>query len=267
MTRISSSRQEAVTVLSWNVNGIRSACRKGIVAWLKQKRPDILCLQEIRARETEVEKSLFESVGYCSYWNGATRAGYGGTAILSLRAPMKVTFGIGDPAFDAEGRTVIAEFPEFVLVNSYFPNGNRSQLRLLEKLRFYGVVLDKCDAIRRQGKQVIVCGDLNTAHKEMDLVNPAANKSKSGFLPEERAWIDRMIDAGYIDTFRYLYPTAGNRFTWWSYTCRSWERNRGWRFDYIFASRELIRYVQESFIMSSVRYSDHCPIGIRLAVD
>lgn len=256
--------REKITLLSWNVNGIRSAYRKGFLPWLTEVKPDILCLQEIRATETQLHDSLAMPDGYYSYWNSSDRAGYGGTALFSRKKPLSITYGLGDGNLDREGRTIIAEYPNFFLINSYFPNGNRNHDRLLYKLNFYEAFQKKCDDLHNQGKVVIFCGDLNTAHKEIDLFNPKTNKKKSGFLPEERKWIDRMIESGYVDTFRYFYPNLSEQYSWWSYMLNARENNRGWRFDYIFIRKEAKKRILDAFILKEVSYSDHCPVGITL---
>jgi len=255
-----------LSILSWNVNGIRAVYRKGFLTWLASTAPDILCLQETRARSRQLVNDLAQPRGYYAYWNDATRAGYGGTALLSREEPLSIEFGLGDARFDQEGRTIIAEYPDFTLINCYFPNGSRSHSRLSFKLDFYDRFLAKCEELRSQGHTVIFGGDLNTAHKEMDLAHPESNRRKSGFLPEERRWIDKVIEAGYVDTFRYSYPGLCAHYTWWSYTANSRERNVGWRFDYFFIVREAIDRVTDASITSEVTYSDHCPVGILLQV-
>ncbi|MCL0029710.1 exodeoxyribonuclease III [Dehalococcoidia bacterium] len=257
-----------ISLFSWNVNGIRAAHRKGFVVWLANTVPDILCLQETRARVSQLNSDLARPTGYYAYWNSAaTRAGYSGTALLSRDKPLSVEFGLGDVRFDQEGRTIIAEYPDFTLVNCYFPNGNSSHSRLLFKLDFYEAFLAKCEELRSEGHTVVFCGDLNTAHKEIDLANPQSNRRKSGFLPEERRWIDRVIETGYVDTFRYLHPSLAEQYTWWSYRAHSRGRNVGWRFDYFFTVREAVERVTDAFIVSEVALCDHCPIGIRLQVN
>jgi len=207
---------------------------------------------------------LVQPAGYYAYWNSATRPGYSGTALLSREKPLSVEFGLGEIEFDQEGRTIVAEFPDFTLINCYFPNGNRDYGRLAFKIGFYEAFLAKCEKLRAQGYTLLFGGDLNTAHDEIDLAHPKSNKNRSGFLDEERKLIDKFIEAGYIDTFRYFYPSLTEQYTWWSYTAGSRECNSGWRFDYIFVAREGLARVRDAFIMSDVKYSDHSPVGVRI---
>jgi len=256
------SKQKTISILSWNVNGIRSAHRKGFSDWLTNVLPDILCLQEVRAKESQIEDDVAHPSGYYAYWNCARKPGYGGTGLLSRCKPVKVDMGLGNEKFDSEGRVIIAFFDDFVLINCYFPNGNRSEERLHFKLEFYKFFLQKVLDLRQQGYTVVFCGDLNTAHKEVDLANPQANKMKSGFLPQERSWIDHIINTGYLDSFRYFHPDLPNMYTWWSYLPNSRELNIGWRFDYFFIPKDKLERTADTFIMSEVTLSDHCPIGI-----
>jgi exodeoxyribonuclease III len=251
-----------LSIFSWNVNGIRSAYRKGFLDWLDETKPDILCLQEIRAEQTQLIDKLANPSDYYACWNSAAKPGYAGTALLARKRPISIQSGLGISDFDKEGRVIIAQYPDFVLVNGYFPNGNRSQERLEFKLSFYEAFLAKCQELRNQGHTVILCGDLNTAHKEIDLFNPKSNKRRSGFLPQERQWIDKIIASGYVDTFRHFYPEQSGHYSWWSYLPDSKEKNKGWRFDYIFIAKESIKFVSGAFIMADVSCSDHCPIGI-----
>lgn len=251
-----------VLILSWNVNGIRSVYRKGFLSWLADTAPDVLCLQEIRAKVPQLEKDLAQAEGYHVWWNSAIKAGYAGTALFSRKKPLSLEFGLGDARFDQEGRTIIAEYSDFILINCYCPNGNRNHSRLQLKFDYYDALLAKCEELRAQGKTVIFGGDINVAHRGIDLVHPQSNKSNSGFLPEERRWVDKVVKAGYVDTFRYFYPNLAGQYTWWSYTYNARERNAGWRFDYFFVVREAIEQITDAFIMSEVTYSDHCPVGI-----
>ena len=265
MSTENSHNTKRISLLSWNVNGIRAARRRGFLVWLADTAPDILCLQETRATRSQLDNDLAQPEGYFAYWNSADRPGYSGTAVLAREKPLSVEFGLGDAKSDREGRIIIAEYPDFTLVNGYFPNGNRNRSRLRFKLDFYNAFLAKCEELRRQGRTIIFCGDLNTAHNEIDLANPHSNNRKSGFLLEERTWIDRVIETGYLDTFRHFHPSLCDQYTWWSYRASSRERNSGWRFDYLFIVREAIERVVDASIMSeAASYSDHCPIGIRL---
>ena len=257
---------DTLTLLSWNVNGIRAIYRKGFLDWLEQARPDILCLQETRAEPDQLPWDLRQPLNYDSYWNASTRKrGYSGTGLLTLSTPLSVEFGLGDPEFDQEGRTIIARYPTFTLINYYFPNGSRDHSRVPFKLAFYDAFLKKCEQLRGEGQAVIFCGDVNTAHKEIDLARPRDNQNTTGFLPEERAWLDAVVKAGYVDTFRFFHPDLAGQYTWWSMPTRARERNVGWRIDYFFVAVEIMPRVKDAFILPHVMGSDHCPVGIELA--
>jgi len=256
---------KTITLLSWNVNGIRAVYKKGFLDWLDEANADIVCLQETRADESQLPTLLAQPEGYRSYWNGSKRKkGYSGTALLARMEPEEVSFGLGIDEFDQEGRTVIARYPTFTLINSYFPNGGRDHGRVPFKLAFYTAFLEKCERLRAKGQTVIFCGDVNTSHKEIDLANPKSNQNTTGFLPEERAWIDQVVESGYVDTFRHFYPDLDGQYTWWSVPTRARERNIGWRLDYFFIAREALARVVDAFILPDVMGSDHCPVGLRL---
>jgi exodeoxyribonuclease III len=241
-----------LSLLSWNINGIRAAYKRGFLEWLFNTMPDFLCLQETKAERTQLSADLSQPSGYHSYWNAAKKKGYSGTALLTREEPISVGFGLGVAEFDQEGRTIIAEFPDFTLINCYFPNGGQDNGRVEFKLDFYEAFIAKCEQIRKQGHKVIFCGDVNTAHQEIDLARPEANKDKTGFLSEERAWIDEIVKMGYIDTFRHFYPYLEEQYTWWSVKTRARKRNVGWRLDYFFVVKEMLNQVLDSFIMPEV---------------
>ncbi len=247
--------------VSWNVNGIRAIERKGFIDWMREANADILCLQETKARPEQLSRKLLNPSGYNSYWSAAERKGYSGTVTYSKREPIKVAYGMGEPRFDIEGRMVVTEYPEFVLFNVYFPNGKKNQGRLRYKLEFYDTFLSLADAYKKKGKGVIACGDLNTAHKEIDLARPKENENFSGFLPIERKWIDKFISHGYTDTFRQ-FNNEPRWYSWWDYKTRARERNIGWRLDYFFVSDDLLPRLKDAFILREVMGSDHCPVGI-----
>lgn len=256
-----------LTLLSWNVNGIRAVAQKGFLAWLDQAAPDILALQETRAEAELLSEGLRQPAGYHAFWHHAVRKrGYSGTALLSRQEPAAMEFGLGREEFDQEGRTIIAHFSNFTLVNCYFPNGGRDHSRVPFKLAFYDAFLARCQALRSEGRNVIFCGDVNTSHRPIDLAHPKANEIHTGFLPEERAWIDRFLAAGYVDTFRAFHPDLAGQYTWWSMPTRARERNIGWRLDYFFAAAEVMPRVTGAFILPDVMGSDHCPVGITLLV-
>ena len=250
-------------LISWNVNGIRAADKKGFFNWFKKEKPDILCLQEIKALPEQFPPYLRNTPGYYVYINPGERKGYSGVATYSKIKPKNIKNGFGIEKFDREGRILIAEYPEFMLFNIYFPNGKKNQERLDYKLDFYDTFLAYADNQKAEGKNIVVCGDFNTAHKEIDLARPKENEKTSGFLPVERAWIDTFIDHGYVDTFRY-FNKEPSQYTWWDMKTRARERNVGWRIDYFFVNKEFMKHVKKAFIMPKVTGSDHCPIGIEI---
>ncbi len=253
-----------LTLLSWNVNGIRAASKKGFFAWLAKTSPDVLGLQETRASPDILGPEVLNPPGYVSHWVSGERKGYSGVAVYSRAKPLAVQSGIGIPRFDCEGRFIAAEFQELTFVTAYFPNGGRGDDRVRYKLDFYDAVLDFCQKQRKKGKRLVVSGDYNTAHHPIDLANPEANGDVSGFLPNERAWIDKFVAAGYIDTFRE-FNDQGGHYTWWDQRIRARERNEGWRIDYHFISKELRGHLENAFILPDVTGSDHCPVGITLS--
>jgi len=258
---------KTINLLSWNVNGIRAAHKKGFLPWLAQAQPDILCLQETRAEEQQLSAELARPAGYHTFWNSTKRKrGYSGTALLSKEKPISVQFGLEIEEFDQEGRTIIAQFPDFTLLNCYFPNGGRDHKRVPFKLAFYDAFLEKCENLRNQGQHVIFCGDVNTAHNEIDLANPKSNQNTTGFLPRERAWMDEVVGTGYIDTFRHFYPELTGQYTWWSVPARARARNIGWRLDYFFVSPSLLGKLSSASILPEVMGSDHCPVGLEISM-
>ena len=252
-----------ISALLWNVNGIRAVYKKGFLDWFLEEKPDILCLQETKATEKQLPSVLRNIEGYNAYFSSAERKGYSGVALYTKLEPISVEYGFGIEKFDHEGRTLIIEFENFTIFNIYFPNGKASKERLQYKMEFYDAFLEYVEELRRKGKRIIVCGDVNTAHKEIDLARPKPNEKISGFLPEERAWIDKFLSHGYADTFR-MFNKEPNHYTWWDYKTKSRERNVGWRIDYFFISENLKTNLKAAYILSDVIGSDHCPIGIDL---
>lgn len=250
-------------IYSWNVNGIRAIKRKGFLEWISEEKPDIIGLQETKIQEEQIPDELRNIEGYYSYFSFAKRKGYSGVALYTRMEPISVRYGIGIERFDGEGRIIVAEYPGFVLLNIYFPNGKRNEERLQYKLDFYDAILDFTEKMRKEGKELIIFGDYNTAHREIDLKNPKENENISGFLPIERAWLDRLIEQDYIDTFRYFYPDK-ETYSWWSYRTRARERNAGWRIDYHFVTGGLKDKLVNADILTDVMGSDHCPVVIEL---
>ena len=252
---------ESLKALSWNVNGIRAAHKKGFVDWLTQTDPDIMCLQETKAHLDQLPAALKEVEGYHSYFSTPERKGYSGVAIYTKTEPESVSFGLGVEEYDKEGRVLVADYGRFVLINIYFPNGRSSNERLRYKMDFYKHFLNFVDDIKASGKGIVLCGDLNTAHKKIDLAQPELNEGTSGFLPIEREWMDKFISHGYEDTFRISNPDPGN-YTWWDMRTRARDRDLGWRIDYFFVNDVFSDQVEKAYILADEMGSDHCPIGI-----
>lgn len=249
-------------VLSWNVNGYRAAWKKGFADWLAISEADVVCIQETKAWPEQLTKAQLNPLGWHSAFAQAEKKGYSGVATFSRAEPDRVQVGFGDPEFDSEGRVVITEHQGVLVANIYFPNGKRDQTRLDYKMAFYNKTLEYFSALRDQGKKIVVCGDYNTAHKEIDLARPKANEDTSGFLPIERAWLDQWIEAGFVDTFRTFHPDEPDQYSWWDMVTRARERNVGWRIDYHFVSDNLAPAIADAWINQEVMGSDHCPVGI-----
>ena len=246
-------------LISWNVNGIRACLKKGFLDFFKEANADIFCLQETKCQQGQVE---LEIEGYTSYWNSAEKKGYSGTAVFTKKKPLNVTYGIGKEEHDKEGRIITLEFENFYLVTNYTPNAKRELERLdyrmiwEDEIRKYLLNLNKT-------KPVIMCGDLNVAHEEIDLKNPKTNRGNAGFTDEEREKMTELLNAGFTDSFRYLYPEK-QEYSWWSYMGHAREKNIGWRIDYFITSRDIKKYIKEAKIYSEVLGSDHCPIGLEI---
>jgi exodeoxyribonuclease-3 len=251
-------------IIYFNVNGLRAILKKGFKEWFERQKPDILCLQEIKAKKNQIKTEEFLNLeGYNSYWNSAERDGYSGVITLTRETPEDIGFGMGIDKFDKEGRLIKTTYPGFTLFNVYFPNGKSSEERLQFKLEFYDAFLELCEKLRKKGEELVITGDFNTAHREIDLANPKENEKYSGFLPVEREWLDSLLAKGYIDTFRHFHREAGN-YTWWTYRFNARKRNIGWRIDYFFVTKGLIDRVEESSILLDVYGSDHAPILLRI---
>ncbi|QSH40663.1 exodeoxyribonuclease III [Lentisphaerota bacterium ZTH] len=252
-------------LISWNVNGIRAVEKKGFVKWLETCGADIVCLQETKAREEQLSDALLEINGYHSTWCSGERKGYSGVATYANTAPASVERGFGLASeFDNEGRILVTEFEHFTLLNIYFPNGQKNEERLQYKLRFYDAALEYCEKLRAAGRSLVICGDYNTAHNEIDIARPKENENVSGFLRIERDWMDKFESYGYIDTFRQFFPDRKDAYSWWSYRTRARDRNIGWRLDYFYISPELLSRVKSAAILNDVMGSDHCPVMLEL---
>jgi exodeoxyribonuclease-3 len=255
-----------MNIYSWNVNGIRACYKKGFMDWLRAANPDILCLQEVRAEVEQIPDEIRDISDYHAFWNPAERKGYSGTGILTRTEPEAVNYGFGDPEFDSEGRVIQLEFDTWVLNGIYFPNGAASEDRLDYKLRFYDAFLENSLEWMRKGKNVITLGDYNTCHKEIDIARPKENAGVSGFLPIERAWMDKYVENGFVDTFRTLHPTVAQKYTWWSNRGGARANNVGWRIDYCFVNEALMEKVTAAAIHDQDLGSDHCPISIAINI-
>ena len=253
-------------VVSWNVNGLRACARKGFLQFLSVSGADIVGLQEVRAFEHQLEPEVREPPGWHTMFSAAERPGYSGVAIYSRRPPDSVESALGEPRFDAEGRLLIARFGRLAVATVYFPKGSgrdRDNSRVPYKLDFYAAVFDRLQSLRRRGP-VLVIGDYNTAHEPIDLARPKSNANTSGFLPEERAWMDTFLEHGYIDTFR-RFNQEPNNYSYWDQMTRARERNVGWRIDYFFADSDFGSNLTNGFILPDVMGSDHCPVGIEIS--
>jgi len=246
-------------IISWNVNGLRACVKKGFLDFYSQDY-DVICLQEIKMMKEQADFSL---EGRHEFWNSAQRKGYSGTAIFSKKEPVSVRYGIGIEEHDTEGRVVTLEFDEFFLVNCYTPNSKHELLRLDYRMQWEDAFADYLKALEAD-KPVVLVGDLNVAHNEIDLANPKTNTKNPGFTPHERSKMTALLARGFVDTFRFLYPDRTEAYTWWSPMSNARERNVGWRIDYVIVSEAIIDKVADSFILSDVLGSDHCPVGIDL---
>jgi exodeoxyribonuclease-3 len=252
-------------LFAWNVNGIRAAQKKGFLDWLQREQPDILGIQETKAHPEQLDDELLNPEGYYSYWHSATvKKGYSGVALYSKVAPKSVQMGFGFEEYTQEGRTIVAEYDDFVFITAYFPNGSRDHSRVPYKMKYKAHFLQYCNELRKEGKSVIFCGDVNTAHQEIDLARPKQNVKTTGFMPEERAWIDTVVEEGYLDTFRMLNPDKEGAYSWWSNRGGARENNVGWRIDYFFISPDLKDRVVDAHIHADILGSDHCPISLTL---
>jgi exodeoxyribonuclease-3 len=253
------------TITTWNVNGLRAALKKGADTWWEKHDPDLLCLQEIRANPDQLSTAQREALeSRHAVWNPAQRAGYSGVATFSKHPPLDTELGLDIPKFDQEGRVIQTLLEEYRVFNIYFPNGGRDLSRVAFKLEFYQELLEICDALHDQGEKIIITGDFNTSHRPIDLRNSKANEGNTGFLPEEREWIDIYLEHNFVDIFRELYPDK-EQYTWWTYIGNARERNVGWRLDYFLISEELVDQVEDVIIHDEVMGSDHCPVSLLLA--
>lgn len=250
-------------IITWNVNGIRAVLNKNALAWAFDKQPDVLCLQEVKARQEQLSESQRANLKLDYVWNPAERAGYSGVTTFYKNKPDEILKGMGRPKFDIEGRILQTGWLGLRLLNIYFPSGSRGLERVDFKLEFYAELLKVCKRLHKNGEQLILCGDFNTAHQEIDLKNAKQNKNTSGFLPIEREWLQKYLDAGFVDVFRHLYPQKV-QYTWWTNILKARERGIGWRLDYFLVSESLLSRVKDVVIHDLVMGSDHCPVELIL---
>ena len=256
--------KKPIKLISWNVNGIRAALKKDFKTSCQRLDADIFAVQETKVQANQLSDDITQMPGYRSYWSCATgKKGYSGVGVYTRMEPNEVKFGIGQSIYDDEGRIIEMEFGDFTFFNVYFPNGQMGPERLQYKLDFYRDFFEHANSLRKRGRSLVIAGDYNTAHNEIDLKNPKANENISGFLRIERDWLDRVISYGYVDTFRYFYPDT-EKYSWWTYRFKARDRNIGWRIDYFFVSQDLIDHgrVREAFIDNDIAGSDHCPVGL-----
>ena len=258
------SSRKILRFISWNVNGVRAVQKAKYPEWFARQDADFVCLQEIKANPEQVEPHVREPTGYIPFWNPAAKPGYSGTATFARETPLEVHTKIGLPEADTEGRVLALEYKDYVLINAYFPNSQREHTRLPLKLEFCMRMKKFCDSFVKKGKHIILCGDYNIAHREIDLRNPKQNVKNAGFLPEERAWMDQFLTSGYADPFRRLHGDALHRYTWWSYRPGIRERNIGWRLDYHCVNEALLDRVKTADHQPEVKGSDHCPVVLEL---
>lgn len=251
-------------IVSWNVNGIRAAVRKGLFDWLAEHQPDVLCVQETKADPAALEDGILAPPGYYSYWAVAEKKGYSGVATFCRAEPLAHRIGLGIEEFDREGRVVVTDFGGLELYNVYFPNGGMGPERVAYKLAFYEAFRRQVNERLQAGKRIVFCGDVNTAHQPIDLARPRENEKTSGYLPEERAWIDKVLADGWVDTFRHRNPDARDVYTWWDQRFNARSRNVGWRIDYFFLHRDHVACVEDTGVCAEVMGSDHCPIWLQL---
>jgi exodeoxyribonuclease-3 len=257
-----------ISICSWNVNGLRATIKGGFLqSWLESSQPDVIGFQEVKATPEQVPDEPWTALGYRSWWHPAERAGYSGAILLSKQEPLEVRIGLGIEQFDAEGRVIQADYPEYTVITSYFPNAGRGIERMAYKLDFYAAFLDHVNRLRDQGRKLIFMGDFNVAHNEIDLARPEEALKGTGFLPQEREWISKYIENGYVDTFRALHPDERDAYSYWDAWRDRRARNIGWRIDYVMVDRELMPKVKQAFIRADVMGSDHCPVGIELEVE
>ena len=251
-------------IVTYNINGIRAALRKGLDEWLKSIDPDIICLQEIKAREEQFDSSIFTNLGYHCYWYSAQKPGYSGTAILCKEKPIKATYGMNYESYDKEGRVMRVDFETYSVISVYMPSGSSGDSRQAFKMTFLEDFHNYISELIQRVPNLIIAGDYNICHKAIDIHNPQRNQNTSGFLPEEREWLSSFIDLGFIDTFRY-FNREPHQYTWWSYRANARAKNLGWRIDYLLATQSMESRLNRATILSQAKHSDHCPVLVEFS--
>lgn len=251
-------------ILSYNVNGIRAAMKKGLAEWLRSEMPDIICFQETKAQPEQIETEIFTELGYHCYWHSAIKKGYSGVGILSLEKPLHVEVGTGIPYMDDEGRNIRVDFENFSVMSLYLPSGT-NDARLDFKFQYMDDFHAYIKELRTEVPKLIVCGDYNICHQAIDIHDPVRNRKVSGFLPEECAWLEAFINDDFVDTFRHFHKEP-HQYSWWSYRAAARSRNKGWRIDYCMATKSLLSYLLDAEILQEAVHSDHCPVGVTLEI-
>lgn len=255
-----------INLISYNINGIRAALKKGLDQWLAEENPDIVCLQEIKATPEQVDTSLFTNLGYECFWFPAEKKGYSGVAVFSKLKPDTIIYGMEIEKYDSEGRLIRLDFGDITLINTYMPSGTTGDVRQTFKYEWLDDFYSYINELKKSRKKIIICGDFNICHHEIDIHNPKSNKNSSGFLPEERAWVSKFIDSGFTDCFRFFNKDPHN-YSWWSYRAGARKRNLGWRIDYFMTSQNLDNQLVDSQLLMEVVHSDHCPVKLSISFD
>jgi exodeoxyribonuclease-3 len=252
-------------IISYNVNGIRAALNKGLLDWMKKVKPGIQCIQETKAQPDQVDMNAFRKLGYNEYWHSAEKKGYSGVLILADREPDKVVIGMNINDYDSEGRVIRLDFGDISYINVYIPSGTTGDIRQDFKMKFLDDFLSFLTGLRKERPNLLVCGDFNIAHREIDIHNPVSNKNTSGFLPEERAWVDKFLESGFVDTFRHIYPDTV-KYSWWSFRSNARSKNLGWRLDYNMVTEPMAARIKDAGIINEAAHSDHCPVWVDLDI-
>jgi exodeoxyribonuclease-3 len=252
-------------IISYNVNGIRAALTKGLLDWIKEEKPAVLCIQETKAQPEQLDMNPFRQLGYVDYWHSAEKKGYSGVLTLSLREPDEVVIGMDASDYDSEGRVIRLDFGDFSVVNVYIPSGTTGDVRQDFKMKFLEDFLAFLNGLRKERPKLLVCGDFNIAHREIDIHNPVSNKNTSGFLPEERAWVDSFLATGFVDTFRHIHPDTV-KYSWWSFRSNARAKNLGWRLDYHMVTESVENQIKNAGILNEATHSDHCPVWVEMDI-